>query len=105
MCSSDLRPEPFLDAFRQRVEAQEARRFRLFFLEGGIQAECLAGDPPEFARVAKLMTTNNPKLARVIPSHMRPDAPILADGKRELDKLGLGALMFVPEVRRAYEYP
>jgi L-ascorbate metabolism protein UlaG (beta-lactamase superfamily) len=65
----------------------------------------LAGDPPEFARVAKLMTTNNPKLARVIPSHMRPDAPILADGKRELYKLGLGALMFVPEVRRAYEYP
>jgi L-ascorbate metabolism protein UlaG (beta-lactamase superfamily) len=64
----------------------------------------LAGDPPEFAQVARLMTTNNPKLRTVIPSHMRPGAPILADAKRELDRLGIGGLMFVPEVRTVYEY-
>ncbi len=64
----------------------------------------LAQDPPEFAHVARLMSTNNPKLRTVIPSHMRPKAPILIDAKRELDKLGLGALMFVPELRTAYEY-
>jgi L-ascorbate metabolism protein UlaG (beta-lactamase superfamily) len=64
----------------------------------------LAGDPPEFAQVAKLMTTNNPKLKTIIPSHMRPDAPIIAEGKRELDKHGLGAMMLVPELRKRIEY-
>ena len=64
----------------------------------------LTVDPPEFAAVAKLLTTNNPKLRTIIPSHMRPDAPVLADGKRELDKLGLGTMMFVPELRKPYEY-
>lgn len=64
----------------------------------------LAGDPPEFAQVARLMGTNNPKLRTIIPSHMRPGAPILADGKRELDRLGIGGLMFVPELRKVYEY-
>ncbi len=64
----------------------------------------LTNDPPEFAAVAKLLTTNNPKLRTIIPSHMRPDAPVLTDGKRELDKLGLGAMMFVPELRKPYEY-
>ena len=64
----------------------------------------LAGDPPEFAQVARLMTTNNPKLRTVIPSHMRPGAPILTEGKRELDRLGIGGLMFVPELRTVYEY-
>ena len=64
----------------------------------------LAGDPPEFAQVARMMTTNNPKLRTVIPSHMRPGAPILTDAKRELDRLGLGTLMFVPALRTAYEY-
>jgi L-ascorbate metabolism protein UlaG (beta-lactamase superfamily) len=64
----------------------------------------LAGDPPEFAQVAKLMTTNNPKLRTIIPSHMRPGAPIIAEGKRELDRLGIGEMMFVPELRKAYEY-
>ncbi len=64
----------------------------------------LAQDPPEFAQVARLMTTNNPKLRVVIPSHMRPKAPILVDAKRELDRLGLGALMFVPDLKTAYEY-
>ncbi|HET7681791.1 MAG TPA: MBL fold metallo-hydrolase [Xanthobacteraceae bacterium] len=64
----------------------------------------LTGDPPEFAQVAKLMSTNNPKLRTVIPSHMRPGAPVLADGKRELDKHGLGGMMFVPELRKPYEY-
>ncbi|HLN87188.1 MAG TPA: hypothetical protein VK200_12010, partial [Candidatus Limnocylindrales bacterium] len=61
-------------------------------------------DPPEFAQVARLMTTNNPKLRTIIPSHFRPGEPIMADGKRELDKLGLGGLMFVPELKKAYEY-
>ncbi len=64
----------------------------------------LAQDPPEFAHVARLMTTNNPKLRTVIPSHMRPGAPILAEGKRELDRLGLGGLMFVPALKTVYEY-
>lgn len=64
----------------------------------------LSQDPPEFATVAKLMATNNPKLKTIIPSHMRPNAPILADGKRELDKLGLGGMMFVPDLRKVYEY-
>jgi L-ascorbate metabolism protein UlaG (beta-lactamase superfamily) len=64
----------------------------------------LTGDPPEFAAVAKLLTTNNPKLRTIIPSHMRRDAPVLADGKRELEKVGLGAMMFVPELRKPYEY-
>jgi len=64
----------------------------------------LAQDPPEFAHVARLMTTGNPKLRTVIPSHMRPGAAILTEGKRELDRLGLGGLMFVPELRTVYEY-
>jgi len=64
----------------------------------------LSQDPPEFAQVARLLTTNNPKLRTVIPSHMRPGAPILADGKRELDRLGIGGLMFVPELKKVYEY-
>ena len=34
----------------------------------------------------------------------RPGAPILAEGKKELDRLGIGNLMFVPELRKAYEY-
>ncbi len=64
----------------------------------------LAQDPPEFAQVARLMTTNNPKLRTVIPSHMRPGAPILVEGKRELDRLGIGGLMFVPDLKTVYEY-
>lgn len=64
----------------------------------------LAGDPPEFAQVAHLLTTNNPKLRTIIPSHMRPGAPILTDGKRELDRLRIGGLFFVPELRKVYEY-
>jgi L-ascorbate metabolism protein UlaG (beta-lactamase superfamily) len=64
----------------------------------------LAGDPPEFAQVARLLTTNNPKLRTIIPSHMRPGAAILADGKRELDRFRLAGLFFVPELRKAYEY-
>lgn len=64
----------------------------------------LSGDPREFAQVAKMMTTNNPKLRTVIPSHMRPTAPIVAQGKSELEKLGLAPMMFVPELRKGYEY-
>jgi len=64
----------------------------------------LARDPREFAQVARLMTTNNPKLRTIIPSHMRPGAPILAEGKRELDRLGIGGLMFVPQLKTVYEY-
>lgn len=64
----------------------------------------LAGDPPEFATVAKLMTTNNPKLKTIYPSHMRPDAPIVAEGRRELEKLGLEKLMVVPPLRKAVEF-
>lgn len=58
----------------------------------------------EFAQVARLMTMNNPKLRIVIPSHIRPGAPILNEARREMDRLGLGHLMFVPELRTPYEY-
>jgi hypothetical protein len=64
----------------------------------------LSGDPREFAQVAKMMSTNNPRLRTIIPSHMRPDAPIVAQGKSEIEKVGLGQMMFVPELRKAYEY-
>ena len=64
----------------------------------------LAQDPPEFAQVARMMATNNPKLRTIIPTHMRPGAPIVAEGKSELDKLGLGSMMFLPELRKVYEY-
>jgi L-ascorbate metabolism protein UlaG (beta-lactamase superfamily) len=64
----------------------------------------LFGDPREFARVAKLMSTDNPKLRTIIPSHMRPNAPIIAEGKRELERLALDKLMFVPELKKPYEY-
>ena len=64
----------------------------------------LAGDPREFAQVARLMNTNNTKLRTIIPSHMRPGAPILTEGKRELERLGIGGLMFVPELKKVYEY-
>jgi len=64
----------------------------------------LTNDPKEFARVAKLMSTNNPKLKQVIPSHQRPNAPILDAGKRELEAVGLGDKWFLPELRRAYDY-
>jgi len=64
----------------------------------------LTTDPPEFAQVARLLATSNPKLRTIIPSHMRPDAPVIAEGKRELDRLGLGSMMFVPELRKPYDY-
>jgi hypothetical protein len=64
----------------------------------------LIGDPREFAQVSRLLATGNPKLRTIIPNHMRPDAPIVAQGKSELGKLGLAQLMFVPELRKAYEY-
>ncbi len=59
----------------------------------------------EFAHVARLMSTDNPKLRTVIPSHIRPGAPVLDQAKQEMDRLGLGHLMFVPELRTVYEYP
>ena len=51
------------------------------------------------------MTVGNPKLKRIIPSHMRPDAPILNEGKKELEALGLAHLMYVPKLRTTEEYP
>jgi L-ascorbate metabolism protein UlaG (beta-lactamase superfamily) len=64
----------------------------------------LIGDPREFAQVSRLLATGNPKLRTIIPNHMRPDAPIVAQGKSELEKLGLAQMMFVPELRKGYEY-
>jgi len=34
----------------------------------------------------------------------RSSTPILTDGTRELDRLRLAGLLFVPELRRVYEY-
>ena len=64
----------------------------------------LTNSAQEFAMVAKLMATNNPKLKQVIPSHVRPNAPILAEGKKALEAVGLGDKWFLPELRRAYDY-
>ena len=64
----------------------------------------LTNSPAEFAQVAKLMATNNPKLKQVIPSHQRPNAPVLEEGKKELEAVGLGDKWFLPELRLAYEY-
>jgi L-ascorbate metabolism protein UlaG (beta-lactamase superfamily) len=58
----------------------------------------------EFAHVARLMAMDNPRLRTVIPSHIRPGAPILNQARQEMDRLGLGHLMFLPELRRVYEY-
>lgn len=58
----------------------------------------------EFARVARLMATDNPKLRTVIPSHIQPGAPILAEARQELDRLGLGQMYFLPELRTVYQY-
>jgi L-ascorbate metabolism protein UlaG (beta-lactamase superfamily) len=64
----------------------------------------ITNDPKEFAMVAKLMSTNNPKLKQVIPSHQRPNAPVLEEGKRALEAVGLGDKWFLPQLRLAYEY-
>lgn len=64
----------------------------------------LTNSVQEFAQVAKLMATNNPKLKQVIPSHQRPGAPVLEEGKKALEAAGLGDKWFLPELRRAYEY-
>jgi len=61
-------------------------------------------DAAEFAQVARLMKQDNPKLRTIIPSHIRPRAPILAQAQREMERLGLGELMFMPELRRPYTY-
>ncbi len=58
----------------------------------------------EFAHTARLMATDNPKLRTVIPSHIRPGASVLDQARQELDRLGLGHLMFMPELRTVYEY-
>jgi hypothetical protein len=50
------------------------------------------------------MATDNPKLRTIIPSHIRPGAPILAEASQELDRLALGQLMVLPELRTVYEY-
>jgi L-ascorbate metabolism protein UlaG (beta-lactamase superfamily) len=60
--------------------------------------------PAEFAQVASLMTTNNPKLRAVIPSHQRPGAAIIDMASRELERAGLSHLLFVPDLRTVYEY-
>jgi L-ascorbate metabolism protein UlaG (beta-lactamase superfamily) len=61
-------------------------------------------DAAEFAHVARLLTTDNPRLRTVIPGHMRPGAPILVEAARELERLGLGHLLFIPELRTVYTY-
>ena len=64
----------------------------------------LTNSAQEFAMVAKLLATNNPKLKQVIPSHQRPNAPVLEEGKKALEAVGLGDKWFLPELRRQYDY-
>ncbi len=61
-------------------------------------------EPAEFAQVAKLMSMNNPSLRQVIPSHIRPSDPIVRLGQTELERIGLGNLFFLPELRTPYDY-
>jgi L-ascorbate metabolism protein UlaG (beta-lactamase superfamily) len=61
-------------------------------------------EPAEFAQVARLIASDNPKLRVVIPSHIEPGAPILDQARVELERVGLGGLLFMPELRTAYEY-
>jgi L-ascorbate metabolism protein UlaG (beta-lactamase superfamily) len=61
-------------------------------------------EAPEFAQVGRLVQMNNPKLQQIIPSHIRPRAAILGQAEQELSRLGLGGLLFMPELRRIYEY-
>jgi len=64
----------------------------------------VANDAAEWAQMAQLLATNNPKLRTVIPSHNVPGAPILDEARQELNRLGLGDLWFAPELRTTYEY-
>jgi L-ascorbate metabolism protein UlaG (beta-lactamase superfamily) len=61
-------------------------------------------DPAEFAQVARLMATDNPKLRTVVAAHIRPGLSTADEARGALDQLGLGHLMFVPELRTAYEF-
>jgi L-ascorbate metabolism protein UlaG (beta-lactamase superfamily) len=61
-------------------------------------------EPAEFAQVARLMAMNNPRLRTIIPSHIRPRAPILNQARQELERVGLADLLFMPELRQPYEY-
>jgi len=61
-------------------------------------------DAPEFAQVARLIKQDNPKLRLVIPSHIRPGAPILNQARREMERLGMAEMLFMPELRRVYTY-
>ncbi len=61
-------------------------------------------EAPEFAQVARLMSVQNPRLRAIIPSHIRPNDPILDEARVELDKVGLGNLLFMPELRQVYEF-
>jgi L-ascorbate metabolism protein UlaG (beta-lactamase superfamily) len=58
----------------------------------------------EFAWTAQVMAKDNPKLKAIIPSHTRPGAPILEQTRRELDRLGLGQRLVLPELRTIYEF-
>jgi hypothetical protein len=60
--------------------------------------------PGEFAQAARLLAMENPKLKTVIPTHIRPGEGIIRQAEQEMDRLGLGHLMFLPELRTVYEY-
>jgi L-ascorbate metabolism protein UlaG (beta-lactamase superfamily) len=64
----------------------------------------VTNDAAEWAQMAQLLATNNPKLRTVIASHQPPGAPILEEARQELSRLGLGELWFMPELRTTYEY-
>jgi L-ascorbate metabolism protein UlaG (beta-lactamase superfamily) len=57
----------------------------------------------EFPLIARLMTTGNPRLRTVIPSHRVPGDPVLFTAMEEMDRLGLGHLWFMPAMRQVYE--
>jgi len=61
-------------------------------------------EPAEFAQVARLMAMDNPNLKTVIPSHIRPGDAILRLAEIEMERIGLGSLLFMPELRTTYEY-
>lgn len=58
----------------------------------------------EFAETARLISRNNPRLRTIIPSHIRPNAPVVDQARIELDRLSLGHLVFLPESRTVHEF-
>ena len=64
-------------------------------------------DPVEFAHGARLLSTDNPNLRAVVPTHIRADvssARAIAQAAAEMEQLGVPARLFTPVVGDVYRY-